>query len=155
MRLWSLHPKFLDGKGLVALWREGLLAKAVLQGKTRGYRQHPQLERWRAAADPVASINSYLAEVWAEADRRGYSFDRRKLGRRRGRARIGVTWGLVGYEWRHLMRKLRGRDPERRRKHSAVARPAVHPLFRIVAGPVASWEREPKAGSSKNVSSKQ
>ena len=38
MRLWSLRPKYLDSQGLVALWREGLLAQAVLRGKTRGYR---------------------------------------------------------------------------------------------------------------------
>jgi len=25
MRLWTLHPKYLDARGLVALWREGLL----------------------------------------------------------------------------------------------------------------------------------
>jgi len=48
MRLWSLHPAYLDARGLGALWREGLLAQAVLRGKTRGYRSHPQLERWRA-----------------------------------------------------------------------------------------------------------
>jgi len=30
MRLWSLHPRYLDAKGLVALWREGLLAQKVL-----------------------------------------------------------------------------------------------------------------------------
>ncbi|HEU5178767.1 MAG TPA: pyrimidine dimer DNA glycosylase/endonuclease V, partial [Burkholderiales bacterium] len=32
MRLWSLHPKYLDARGLVALWREALLAQAVLRG---------------------------------------------------------------------------------------------------------------------------
>ena len=36
MRLWSLHPRYLDAKGLVALWREGLLAQAVLKGQTKG-----------------------------------------------------------------------------------------------------------------------
>jgi hypothetical protein len=43
MRLWSLHPQYLDPQGLVALWREALLAQAVLRGKTRGYKHHPQL----------------------------------------------------------------------------------------------------------------
>ena len=32
MRLWSLHPCYLDPAGLVAVWREGLLARAVLRG---------------------------------------------------------------------------------------------------------------------------
>jgi hypothetical protein len=113
MRLWSLHPKYLDARGLVALWREGLLAKAVLQGKTRGYRRHPQLDRWRGARDPVASINAYLAEVWVEAERRGYSSDRRKLGRRRAGDCLTVTRGQSEYEWGDLARKLSRRDPTR------------------------------------------
>ncbi|MEN6399799.1 MAG: pyrimidine dimer DNA glycosylase/endonuclease V, partial [Rectinema sp.] len=29
MRLWTLHPQYLDQKGLTAAWREGLLAKKV------------------------------------------------------------------------------------------------------------------------------
>jgi hypothetical protein len=44
MRLWSLHPCHLDAKGLVALWREGLLAQKVQACETNGYRNHPQLE---------------------------------------------------------------------------------------------------------------
>ena len=67
MRLWSLHPRYLDSKGLVALWREALLAKAVLSGRTRGYRQHPQLARFRAHPEARAAINAYLAAVHEEA----------------------------------------------------------------------------------------
>ena len=52
MRLWTLHPRYLDARGLVALWREALLAQKVLRGKTRGYRAHPQLQRFREQADP-------------------------------------------------------------------------------------------------------
>jgi hypothetical protein len=37
MRLWTLHPRYLDSQGLVALWREGLLAQAVLRNRTRGF----------------------------------------------------------------------------------------------------------------------
>ncbi len=47
MRLWSLHPKYLDRQGLLAVWREGLLAQKVLQGKTKGYKNHPQLKRFQ------------------------------------------------------------------------------------------------------------
>jgi hypothetical protein len=141
MRLWSLHPKYLDARGLVALWREALLAKAVLQGKTRGYRNHPQLERWRGSRDPVASLNAYLAEVYVESVKRGYRFERRKLGLRRLRSRIEVTRGQLDHEWAHLMAKLRQRDPIRHRALHPVKRPAVHSLFRVVPGPVAAWER--------------
>ena len=27
MRIWTLHPEYLDGRGLTALWRETLLAR--------------------------------------------------------------------------------------------------------------------------------
>jgi hypothetical protein len=72
MRLWTLHPEDLDAAGLVALWREALLANAVLAGRTNGYRHHPQLERFREASHPVAAVNAYLRVVHAEATRRGY-----------------------------------------------------------------------------------
>jgi hypothetical protein len=32
MRLWTLHPQYLDPRGLVALWRVALLAQQVLLG---------------------------------------------------------------------------------------------------------------------------
>ena len=111
MRLWSLHPRYLDTKGLVALWREALLAQAVLRGRTRGYKHHPQLERFRAHASPRLAINAYLAAVHEEATARGYSFARRKVGQVRRVARIDVTRGQLDYEWRHLRRKLEA-DPE-------------------------------------------
>jgi hypothetical protein len=140
MRLWSLHPSHLDAKGLVALWREGLLAQKVLRGLTRGYKHHPQLERFRAHPRPVAAIATYLAAVSAEAVRRGYSFDATKLAAARTRDRIPVTRGQLAYERGHLLRKLKARSP----KDHAVqrgARLSPHPLFRATAGGVAGWER--------------
>jgi hypothetical protein len=81
VRLWTLHPKYLDAQGLVALWREALLAREVLRGRTNGYRQHPQLKRFQSCTSPRTAINRYLALVYAEARSRGYAFDRSKLGR--------------------------------------------------------------------------
>jgi hypothetical protein len=141
MRLWSLHPRYLDAQGLVALWREALLAKAVLGGKTRGYRRHPQLERFRAHPTPRAAINAYLAAVHAEAGLRGYDFDRRKVGRVRPVATMAVTGGQMAFEWRHLMRKLVARDRAAYRRWEGTRRAASHPLFHRVRGPVADWER--------------
>jgi len=113
MRLWTLHPRYLDAQGLVALWREGLLARAVLRGETRGYRSHPQLARFRAHRAPRAAINTYLEMVAAEADARGYSFNRRKLGSRRRRGlKLRATRGQLEYEWQHLLKKLRRRSPD-------------------------------------------
>lgn len=141
MRLWTLHPKFLDAAGLVALWREALLARAVLRGRTQGYRKHPQLARFRAQPHPVRCINRYLAVVHAEAERRGYGFDPSKLGRTGPLLRIRATTGQLESEWAHLLGKLARRDPVRRAELATVERPVPHPLFRVVPGPVEEWER--------------
>ncbi len=141
MRLWSLHPKYLDPQGLVALWREALLAKAVLGGKTRGYTRHPQLERFRAHPHPRLAINAYLATVHDEATRRGYAFDRSKIGPLRTVRPIRVGSGQLAHEWLHLQRKLAVRCPSLLARWSGVDVPAPHPLFRRRPGPVASWER--------------
>ena len=141
MRLWTLHPRHLDAKGLVALWREGLLARAVLCGQTKGYTRHPQLERFRACAMPVEAIDAYLRVVCDEADARGYRFDRGKLGVVLHCPRLATSDGQLDHEWRHLLAKLERRDPERHAASHAIARPEAHPLFEIVPGPVAPWER--------------
>jgi len=141
MRLWTFHPKYLDPQGLVALWREALLARAVLRGETKGYRHHPQLLRFQAHASPKSAINAYLAAVLAEAEARGYSFNRVKVGPVRGRVRISSTAGQAAYEWKHLMRKLRARNPALHRKWRGTESPESHPIFKIVAGPVEHWER--------------
>jgi hypothetical protein len=141
MRLWSLHPKYLDAPGLVALWREALLARAVLRGQTRGYRHHPQLERFRAHAHPRTAINVYLAAVHAEAVARGYTFDRAKLGPARAAEPIAVSSGQLAFEWQHLLQKLARRSPDQFAQWQAVTIPVCHPLFHRRPGPVASWER--------------
>ena len=139
MRLWSLHPRHLDAKGLVAVWREALLAKAVLAGKTRGYRHHPQLRRFQAHPRPGAAINTYLAAVWAEARRRGYHFDARKIGGKVIARRLTVTSRQLQFEWCHLLKKLQKRAPHL--YHGLLAAgPVAHPMFRVVAGPIEDWE---------------
>jgi Pyrimidine dimer DNA glycosylase len=141
MRIWTLHPKYLDPQGLVALWREALLARAVLRGRTKGYKFHPQLDRFRSTSAPVSAINAYLRSVLVEATSRGYAFDARKIGPVRTSFRIGSTSGQMTFEWRHLMRKLNARNPALYRKWRTQASPDSHPLFRIKRGPVESWER--------------
>ena len=141
MRLWSLHPKYLDPQGLVALWREALLAKAVLSGKTRGYLHHPQLERFKTHSQPRLAINAYLASVHDEATTRGYAFDRSKLGSVQAVQPIAVNSGQLTFEWMHLQQKLAVRNPALLSQWSDVVIPACHPLFLPRPGPVASWER--------------
>lgn len=141
MRLWTLHPAYLDARGLVALWREALLAQKVLLGRTRGYRHHPQLERFRIQSEPVAAIGMYLRGVHAEAERRGYRFDASKIHAAAEVPPITATSGQLCYEWRHLLAKLQERDPPRYEQQRHLAAPEPHPSFRIEPGPVAPWER--------------
>jgi len=141
MRLWTLHPKYLDPQGLVALWREALLARAVLRGLTRGYRHPPQLLRFQSHAAPRSAINAYLQGVWREAGARGYAFDRTKAGPLRATAHIASTTGQLAYEWEHLMRKLRARNPALYRRWRGEGSPQAHPLFVVRRGAIEPWER--------------
>jgi len=141
LRLWSVHPKHLDSKGLVALWREGLLARKVLMGATRGYRSHPQLKRFRATQSPNSSIELYLHHVVDEADRRGFRFDRSKLGPRAKEAELEVTSGQLAFERDHLKKKLDIRDAELSMQLPDARAIEAHPMFQVVDGAISSWER--------------
>lgn len=140
MRLWSLHPRYLDAKGLVALWREGLLAQQVLAGATKGYRHHPQLSRFRSQPDAQGVIAAYLREVLREAERRGYRFNATKIGRCAEGVCIPVTHGQMAHELAHLRAKLVLRDPAAWQRLAAVIDPEAHPLFEVISGDVEVWE---------------
>lgn len=142
MRLWSLHPSFLDRAGLTACWREGLLARKVLEGNTVGYRFHPQLVRFRKTGDPLRFIDAYLHCICDEAAARGYNFDRSKLGVVHDMPKLKVTAGQVEYEFEHLLHKLSRRDKERYDAICAAGKGSIlpHPLFEITGGPVEKWE---------------
>ena len=141
MRLWTVHPRYLDAKGLVAAWREALLAQQVLAGATKGYHHHPQLARFQAQPDPLGAMAAFLAGLAAEAQRRGYSFDSGKILRERVTAKVAETRGQLLFEWGHLQAKLRDRAPEMQRQFRGIVEPEAHPLFRIVPGKVREWER--------------
>lgn len=140
MRLWSIHPCYLDSKGLVALWREGLLAQNVLLGNTKGYKNHPQLIRFKNAGNPLGAIAVYLRHVADEADKRDYDFNKSKIINRRTGKLITVTGRQMEYEFAHLLKKLRTRDPNTARRLKTIKRIKPHPLFKRVAGPVGDWE---------------
>ncbi|BBA36802.1 uncharacterized protein sS8_4879 [Methylocaldum marinum] len=141
MRLWSLHPKYLDPMGLVTLWREGLLAQAVLEGKTKGYVHHPQLHRFRDQSNPVGFIADYLRVIHAEAAGRGYRFAATKISRSRADGQIAVTRGQLDFEWQHLSKKLETRDPKWLAGIRHILIPEPHPLFYAVPGCIAEWEK--------------
>ena len=146
MRLWSIHPKYLDAQGLVALWREALLAQAVLRGETRGYRHHPQLERFVRSTAPRRYIAEYLKAVRAEATQRGYRFNKARIGRGGSLKRLSVTSGQLVFELAHLRKKLKRRAPERLVHLRGVRTPEPHPLFRVGEGGIAQWEAGARSG---------
>lgn len=141
MRIWSIHPKYLDTKGLVALWRETLLAKNVLEGKTKGYQNHPQLDRFKASESPLDCIHLYLNHVWQEAKSRGYHFDESKFDANVSSCSILVTNGQMDYERIHLLNKLKTRDYPRFLGLENVLQLDTHPIFEVINGEIEKWEK--------------
>ncbi len=144
MRLWSLHPRYLDWKGLGAAWREGLLGQAIILGRTRGWRNHPQMNRFKAHRDPVAAISFYIQEVHREATRRGYHYDYSKIQNPVEEIEpLDLTSGQLRYELALLSERLGRRDPEwlsKIQEEYGEDPPLPHPLFRTVEGDVEPWE---------------
>jgi hypothetical protein len=140
MRIWSLHPKYLDTKGLVALWRESLLAQKVLKGKTTGYIHHPQLQRFRQTKDPISSISQYLIPIYVESQRRNYHFDHSKIDKHKSVDRMTVTKGQLLYEWKHLQFKLSQRQVSQYNTLKSIDIPETHPLFKLIEGDIEEWE---------------
>jgi hypothetical protein len=144
MRLWSIHPGYLDWKGLGALWRESLLAQAVLQGRTKGWKGHPQLDRFKGHKSPVSTIGSYLLAILEESRRRGYNYDGSKIDEPRESVEaIPITEGQLVYELKILMERLEERAPERfeQLKCMNIDVPMPNPVFRVVEGDVEIWEK--------------
>lgn len=140
MRIWSIHPQYLDAKGLVALWREALLGQHVLEGKTKGYKNHPQLNRFKELNDPAAAVNQYLAAVLVESKSRGYKFGESKINWNFSPVQMNVTHGQMAYEREHLLMKLESRDPSRFIAYSELHECRAHPMFNVVDGGIEDWE---------------
>jgi len=142
MRLWSIHPKYLDNIGLIALWREGLLAKAVLSGNTKGYTNHSQLIRFKEYKNPLNAINSFLAHVLLEAEYRNYNFDKSKIiNNFKKNEKINVTKKQLEYEFSHLLKKLEKRAPEKYNELKNIKNIECNDLFCIIEGEIEKWEK--------------
>jgi hypothetical protein len=136
LRLWSIHPKYLDGKGLTALWRESLLA-----GETKGYLHHPQLRRFMAHPDPQGAIARYLHDIWNESRIRGYHFDRERVGEVTLIDKIPVTRGQLLFEFDWLSNKLKTRNHEKYHELLSIKEIECHLLFEIMEGEIEEWEK--------------
>jgi len=141
LRLWSIHPKYLDAAGLVALWRESLLAQKILREPTKGYRNHPQLRRFRMHPCPQRAMAGYLKGIWQESRRRGYNFDEKKIGVKDTAVKVPVTRGQLRYEFDWLLDKLKKRDGDRYNKLRSVKRIESNSAFEIIEGGIEEWEK--------------
>ncbi|MDD3302790.1 MAG: pyrimidine dimer DNA glycosylase/endonuclease V [Candidatus Gracilibacteria bacterium] len=141
MRLWSIHPKYLDSKGLLACWREGLLAKKVLEGKTKGYKNHAQLSRFKESKDKITSINAFLYQIYKEAKNRGYNFSLDKIKKIEDKEIINVTSKQIGYEFKHLLNKLKTRDIKKYEEIKNTHNIEINPFFKEIIGEIEEWEK--------------
>jgi hypothetical protein len=108
---------------------------------TRGYRHHPQLDRFRSHPAPLSAINRYLIEIAAEAETRGYRFRRSLVGPVRNRSRLPIARGQLEFELAHLRFKVKQRAPLELDRLPVGSDLRPHPLFRVRKGPIALWER--------------
>jgi hypothetical protein len=141
MQIWSIHPQYLDTKGLVALWRETLLAKNVLENKTKGYKNNPQLTRFKESKNPLHCINQYLGEIYKEAERRNYSFNKNKIKRNFRSTILTVTTSQLDFEIEHLKNKLKLRDGKKLKEIMLIKKFEPHSLFKVIEGEIEQWEK--------------
>lgn len=143
MRLWSIRFDWLDTIGLVALWRESLLAKSVIEGNTIGYRNHPQILRFKSYSSPSNAINTYLLYVKEEADRRGFLFDESKIviGSVDKGIKIAVSQGQLDYELQLLKKKLALRSKNKLTAGFNNESGQPNELFVSYKGPIEPWEK--------------
>ena len=125
----------------MALWREALLAQAILKGQTKAYARHPQLIRFRKSRTPIRGIAAYLRIVHAEGSRRGFKFDIDKIARGGHVECMVVMRGQIKYEWDHFMAKLLKRDIQRFIHLKSVRKIGPHPLFKVIQGGVEELEK--------------
>jgi hypothetical protein len=145
MRLWSLDFKYLDRKGLLAVWRESLLAKKVLEGKTKGYKNHPQLIRFKNSKNPLKTINLYLYEIYKESVKRGYSFNLSKIKLYFNKnpekfEKIPLTKKQLIFEFNHLLKKLEERDIIQYNKIVKTKKINPNNIFYLIKGEIENWE---------------
>lgn len=122
----------MDKHGLIALWREGLLAQKALNGGAKGYQNNPQLVRFKRQDNPLKAIGTYLSFVAAEGARQGYKLNHEKiLYPNFDEAVIEADLGQVAFEKEHLKDKLKRRDVIKFEELSSSKTIDANPIFNI------------------------
>lgn len=150
MRLWSLHPSYLDKQALQVCWADALQAleyykqeRAYMKGITNDLSPYfyPCLDRFRMTGSPIAHITNYLHGLCDESERRNTPFGRAKLPEFTPGLRLKVTDGQIAREEKLLLLQLNRRKQTQLWMDLFVAEYVQpHPLFEIVSGPVEPWE---------------
>jgi len=120
------------------------LAKKVLEGQTKGYKNHSQLERFKNTHDPISYINYYLSGVFDQASMRKYKYDESKIDSFEVTEGISVNHKQVIYEFNFLQDKLFSRDIKQWKINESYRESGyiiLHPLFYIKLGEIESWEK--------------
>ena len=129
--------------------RIGFMACHYCNGKSKWktpYYNHPQINRFKDCGHlAIKYIGTYLYYIRKEALKRGYNFNSSKIVDCDTELRAEVTQGQLEYEFKHLQNKLKERDHLKMLANNyyknSVGKIEPHPLFRIIEGSVASWEK--------------
>ena len=141
MRLWSVNLEYVDTIGLVTLWRESLLAKNVLSNKTVGYKNHPQLIRFKNTNSPLLYINTYLFYIYEESLKRNHKFDKSKIDEYELSLKINANDKQLKYEFDHLQRKLKNRSVTKYKQNLKVKKIEPNKMFTEIKGNIEEWEK--------------
>lgn len=130
MCLWSIHPKYLDKLGLIALWREGLLAQKALSVPSTQYIRHSELERFKNNENPLKAIGSYLCYVAAEGAKRGYNFTHERIVYPNfDDYLIIINDDTLNLEVKNLKNKLKLRDKTKFKELTEMSKIESNPAF--------------------------
>ena len=175
MRVWDIHPGYLNGKSLLAEHRELHGVVSILGRGKQGYSNHPETKRWKQRGWALRQRHRLLA---AEMAFRGYR-DRTPVRLRSAAGEWPDTFiDSPGRQFALLAEKYRGKQPGRiplprtshelwsHHKYSVMARSqaAYRELGRRVSGlhgrdrfdelasELVCWlRRPPRPGDSRNV----
>ena len=141
-RIWSLHPKYLDGIEIFFLWRNCIMAKKILDGTEKVNRKFPHLARFESSSNPIGAINIYLSEVYKIASTHGKNFKLDKFDDSFKDISLNVTKGQMEYEVELFKKKLRNRSSDTNALIFKIKIIEPNPLFKVVEGNKEAWDIE-------------
>lgn len=130
MSLWSVHPRYLDNKGLISAWNRGLQLQKQLSTEPARNTGNSQLIMFSRQEKPLHAIGSYLSFIASEGCRRGYKFTHEKiLYPNFDEELLPIDSEQLRSENQMLQNRLKTRDKNRYQQLSSQSWPETHPLF--------------------------